>query len=303
MGEIQHNLEKEKKLIELLGYSLVGPNGSNRWFILDENQNKVGYIQYKKIYNGNSKKGYSKILGYQMVIDSPKVSCDFLRPVNDKFGKTIDGPNFGYTIEIKKDNQENDVVHINFGDYPSLTVWSKKYGFIEFMINYNGLYLNYKTKTDKFNIEEVLIYKNPDNDCREDKKYVYQIGYCKSNLELSYYNHKGRTTREISGTEHYENRNKLMVSERTFVSGKLRTKRDSIVDGTVEEMAAMNQMGIDCFDHFRFLVNQIVPFNKDVISELVSGDMIEEKNLSVFFPDYEKEMEETPEQKKLKPQV
>ena len=58
MGIIEHNLEEEKRLIELLGYSLLGPDGSNRWIILDENQNQVGHIQYKKMYNGNSKKDW-----------------------------------------------------------------------------------------------------------------------------------------------------------------------------------------------------------------------------------------------------
>ena len=67
MSKIQHNLEYEKRLIELLGYSLVGPNSSNRFFIVDENQNEVGYIQYKKLYSGNLKKGYSKIFGYLIV--------------------------------------------------------------------------------------------------------------------------------------------------------------------------------------------------------------------------------------------
>ena len=78
MNLIQHNLEKEKRLIELLGYNLVGPNGSNRWLILDGNQNQVGYIQYKKLCNGNSKKGYSKIFGYHTFINSSNIVYEFL---------------------------------------------------------------------------------------------------------------------------------------------------------------------------------------------------------------------------------
>ena len=61
---MQHNLEKEIRLVELLGYNIVGPDGSNRWLIVDEEQNKVGYIQYKKLYNGNPKKGYTTVFGY-----------------------------------------------------------------------------------------------------------------------------------------------------------------------------------------------------------------------------------------------
>ena len=41
MSLMQHNIEKEKRLIELLGYSLIGPSASNRWLIIDLNQNQV----------------------------------------------------------------------------------------------------------------------------------------------------------------------------------------------------------------------------------------------------------------------
>lgn len=51
MNEIQHNINYEKKLIEMLGYNLVGPDNSNRWLIRDDNGEQVGFIQYKKIFN------------------------------------------------------------------------------------------------------------------------------------------------------------------------------------------------------------------------------------------------------------
>ena len=60
-------------------------------------------------------------------------------------------------------------------------------------------------------------------------------------------------------------------------------------------------MGIDCLSHFRFLINQIIPFNEDVISVIVSADKVKQCNLSIFFPDFEKEISEAPAQKKLTP--
>ena len=86
---------------------------------------------------------------------------------------------------------------MNIGDYPSLTIWSKKYGFINFNIHYQGhegLFLNFKSKTDNFNIEEVLIYKNINNEYDDVQEYVYQIGYCNKDHELSDENYIGRTT-------------------------------------------------------------------------------------------------------------
>ena len=63
--------------------------------------------------------------------------------------------------------------------------------------------------------------------------------------------------------------NQLRIAEKIWVDGELRTNRKSVVEGTVEEMAIKHQMGIDCFSHFRFLINQIIPFNKDVISSFL----------------------------------
>ena len=299
MGMIQHNLEKEKRLIELLGYNIVGPDGSNRWLILDENQIQIGYIQYQKLHNGNSKKGYAKVFGYHTFIDSSSINCEFSRELNDKDGNILDSTDGNYSFDIKRNNQENDYVEMNIRDYPSLTIWSKEYGFIDFHIDYQGLYLNLKSKTDNYNIEEVLIYKNVDNEYHDNKEYVYQIKYCNKDHELSSENPKGITTREISGIQYYYDKNQLRISEKTWVGGKLRTNRDSIVEGTVEEMATKHQIGIDCFSHFRFLVNQIIPFNEEIISLIVSDDEVKQCNLSIFFPDHEKEILETPVQKKL----
>lgn len=301
MVAMQHNLEKEKRLVELLGYSIVGPDGSNRWLIVDESQNQVGYIQYKKLYNGNSKKGNAKVFGYHTFIDSPSVSCEFSRQLNDKDGNILDNTDGNYSFDIKRDNQETDHVEMNIKDYPSLTMWSKEHGFINFKVDFQGLFLNFKSKTDNFNIEEVLVYKNVDNEYHDNKEYVYQITYCNKAHELSDDSPKGRTTREISGTQYYYDKNQLRISEKIWVGGKLRTNRDSVVEGTVEEMATKHQMGIDCFSHFRFLINQIIPFNEDVISVIVSDDKVKQSNLSIFFPDYEKEISETPVQKKLAP--
>ena len=300
MNTMQHNLEMEKRLIDLLGYSLVGPDGSNRWLIMDENQNKVGYIQYKKLHNGNAKKGYVKEFGYNTFIDSPSVHCEITRRINDKYGKILN-PDYNYSFDIKRENQDNDHIEMNIKDFPSLAIWSNKYGNIVFKVDFQGLFLNFKSNTENFNIEEVLIYKDVENEYHSDKEYVYQLGYCKKDLELSDDNYEGRTTtREISGIQYYDE-DKLRIFERTWVNGKMVTDRDSIVEGSVEEMAVKHQMGIDCFNHFRFFINQIVPFNEDVVSVIVSDDTIKKNNLSMFFPEYEKEKKDISVQKRLTP--
>ncbi len=297
MSVIQHNLDKEERLIELLGYSIVGTNNPNRWFILDKDQNQVGYIQYKKLHNANSKKGYVKNFGYHTFINSSNIFYEFSRQLTDKYGNVPDNINYEYSLDIKRDNQEVDHVEINIGYYPSLSVWSEKYGFIHFKVDSRGLFLNFKSKTENFNIEEVLIYRNRDG----NKEYTYQITYCNKDHKLFDDNNKGTKTRKISGIQLYYDENRLRISETTWIDKKLRTNRENIVEGTVEEMVSKHQMGIDCFSHFRYLINQIIPSNEDVISVIVSDDNVKQINLSLLFPDREKDISETPVQKELTP--
>lgn len=144
----------------------------------------------------------------------------------------------------------------------------------------------------------MLIYKNVDNEYHDSKEYVYQIRYSKKDMELSDGNPKGVTTREISGKQ--KDKNQLKISENTWIDEKLINHKESIVEGTIEEMATKHQMGIECFNHFRFLINKILPFNEDIIPVIVSDDKVKQTNLSLFFSDDEKELSETPVQKKVK---
>ena len=288
--EIQHGLEKEKKLLDLFGYSLIGPNNSNRWLILDENNNIVGFTQYKKFYNGNKQKGLSKIFGYHTFINSSKIKCEFKREANDKNGNAIQDIDYSYSIDIKRDNGETDNVEMNMGELPGLTIWSEEYGFINFAIGYNGLYLNFKSKTDNFNLEEILIYKNFTNS-QDKKEYTYQLRYCKKGKKLSDMNSKGKTIQEISGDylPYYHDKNQIRITEKTWVNGVSIEDRRNDVEGTIEEMVLKHQMGIDCFNHFRFLINKIIPTQKDIISSMIDEDMINKTNLSLFMPIDDKE--------------
>ena len=225
MSLIQHNIEKEEKLIKLLGYRLVGPSVANRWLIIDKNQNQVGFIKYNKF-------------SYHTFIDSNNIFWDYTRSINDKNGN--------YEFDIKRDNQVNDRVEINMGEYPSLTIFSKEYGFMYFNVDYkNELYLIYNSKTDKFNFEEVLIYRNADSNSSYNSRYLYQLSSCKKNRELSCDSSKGVVTRVISGIQDSHCDNKLKVEENTWVFGSLRTHKENDYYGTVHEMVVKHQYGKD----------------------------------------------------------
>lgn len=284
-----NNIEHEKKIIELLGYNLIGPDKSNRWLVLDENNCQVGFIQYKKLFNKNDKKGYPATFGYCTKIDSSKVSYKSTRKINNLKNRFTRDNQFSYAFDIKRENGDLDHVEISMDEFPHLNVWSNKYGFIDFKIDSDGLFLNFKSKTENFNVEELVIFRPNEGNrhsATHKNEYVYQIRYCDKELELSDDNFKGTTIREISGTNnpYYQEANQLSIKERTWINGKLRTDRENEVIGTIHEMVKKHQMGIDAFNHFRFLINQILPLEQDIISIMLSDEVVKEHGLSLFVP-------------------
>lgn len=272
----------------MLGYNLIGPDNSNRWLIIDENNNKVGFIQYKKLFNENAKKGYSKTYGYHMELDSKDIYYKGTRKIENVSGKISFDSRFSYELDIKRENGNIDHIDINVGDYPNLTLWSKKYGFMNFKVDYEGLYLNFKSKTENFNTEEVLVYKTDgDKVSNHSKEYYYQLRYCDKCIELNDENLKGIKIREITGTStpYQQNYNEMKLVENTWINGKLRTNIENIVVGNVEEMVVKHGMGIDAFKHFGLLINQILPFKQEVISVMLENHLCKREELSLFIPE------------------
>lgn len=303
MEKVIHDIESEIKLVSMLGYNLIGPDNSNRWLIIDEDSNQVGFIQYKKLFNENAKKGYSKTYGYHMELDSKDINYKTTRKIENGSGKIEVDSRFSYELDIKRENGNIDRIDINVGDYPWLTLWSKEYGFMNFKVDYEGLYLNFKSKTENFNTEEVLVYKTDgDKVSNHQKQYSYQLRYCDKCIELNDENLKGIKIREIIGTStpYQQNYNEMKLEENTWINGKLRTNRENIVAGTVEEMVVKHGMGIDAFKYFRFLINQILPFKQEVISAMLENYLCKREELSLFVPELGKITEKTTEKSLVK---
>ena len=84
----------------------------------------------------------------------------------------------------------------------------------------------------------------------------------------------------------------MKLVENTWINGKLRTNKENIVVGNVEEMVVKHGMGIDVFKHFRFLINQILPFKQDVVSVMLENSLCKREELSLFIPELGKVTEQ-----------
>ena len=114
-----------------------------------------------------------------------------------------------------------------------------------------------------------------------NKEYLYQITYSKKNQS------NFKTTLEISGrsNKYLQHIGQIELYELSWIDNKLRESKSCNVLGTVEEMLVRHEMGIESFKHFRFLINQILPFKKEIFLSFLSEEMIKKFNLYEFVPD------------------
>lgn len=286
MEKVIHDIKSEEKLVSMLGFNLIGPDNSNRWLIRDKKNNQVGFIQYKKLFNKNDKKGYPATYGYHIEIDNKDISYNATRKV-DNISDDIDFDTiFNYKLNIKRKKGESDYLEISVGEYPGLTLWSHQYGYMNFKVDEDGLYLDFKSKTENFHTEEILAYKTDgEKVSNHPKEYSYQLRYCDKSIEPDNENLKGVKIREIIGTStpYQQNYEEIKLIANTWINGKLRTSRENIVAGTVEEMVVNHGMGLDAFKHFRFLINKILPFKQEIISAML--DHYKKAELALFIPE------------------
>ena len=53
-------------------------------------------------------------------------------------------------------------------------------------------------------------------------------------------------------------------------------------------MAEKHEMGIECVQHFRNLINEILPFEGDLLASITNQEAVNRYNLALFFPDIAK---------------
>lgn len=158
-----------------------------------------------------------------------------------------------------------------------IVIWSDEYGFMEFGLDYFGLYAKFKSKTDNFNVEEVVHYRW--------NRYDYQIRYSDKSIPIID-NGKGTMAKEIFVRNFICEPNKVQVKMLTWKNGNIIYENTNNYDGTLIEAIKLNQMGIDAISRFQFLLNKILPFKKEIFSFLLEGNpYLDDEGISLFLPD------------------
>lgn len=267
---IQHNIESEKNLINLLGYSITESDNSNQFLIMDENQKQVGYIKYKRV---NKKKNLPDVYGYQMFIDSDKFFYKSIRNLNSRNQRLFYDTSFLYEFKLKRENNVFEDIIIDMGITPSLILWSKEHGFMDFKIENNQMYLNFKSNLENFLIEETIIVEL--SEC--EKIYEYCLSYSSKKDD-------SKDKKMINISFKTLKNNQLEIVEKKWIKENLLKEKTSIVDGTIKEAIIKHGIGIDSFSYFRYLINKEIPFKEEIIFKLLESSGLKDTEFSLFIP-------------------
>ena len=129
-------IESEQKLLDLLGYTAVGPDNQKRYLIFDETGQEVGFIQRKRLH----KRKENKVFGYVMEIHSDNITCSNVRKINSMKEYDFYDTSFYYEFDIRNKNGNMDHVKLQMNDRPYLKIQSKDYKEMTFELISDKLY-------------------------------------------------------------------------------------------------------------------------------------------------------------------
>lgn len=273
------NIDIEQKFLELLDYKVSRVPNSNRYLIFDKFNKYVGFIQRKKIYKKNKKKGLDEIFGYQTYIDSDDIIYNSTR--------RIDSDNdYNYLFTVKG-QQGNFSVNINIGKNPSLDIFGSKYEHFIFSIENQKFYFTFNSSSGKFYFNETVIVELASSDDL-NSNYSYTLNFSKKEdalINWKNFNTMMLEANEIPKIYLWDDRN-LEIKQSLFEDNKCISDDEVSTSGSIEEVIEKHNIAILSFSHFRYLVNKILPFKDEVITSIIEQRGLDEKEFKLFIPDY-----------------
>lgn len=257
------NIDYEKQFIDLLGYTILEKDNSNRWVITDENNIPVGFIQYKKLKSKDMKRNIPAQFGYHTEIKN-----DHLQFIRNRNENNLDSNRYEFDF---KDMH----VELLLENIASLIISSKQYGFISFVLDKLSLNFNYKRQTDNFNIEEfVQVDTLP-----KQGTFTYSLNFTGKNNDPQFGN-DNIATFSINATEDAKmTNNKILITLTTFRNNVLKSKEDYLVEGSIKEVIESLELATLSLNYLRSFLEEILPFKEDIISFMFNYLNIKQENL------------------------
>lgn len=257
-------------LFQLMGYH-TKPMYDTRSSVLNKNDEVVGFVQYKVLRKKNIKEGLPVSYAYFIEIEDGDYSYRDIIPENQKNKRNSFNMDFG-------DNKENNV-KIYFSDYyVSFIIRSREHGYIEFLVGDDVIHGNFRTKTEKHMIEEVIRVEFRDSYA---SRCAYTISYCDVNeeeLDAS----SDRVSFQIYGDRRSHHDKEILVTELTWKNGVKVEERKNKYEASIEEMISKLDMIADAYKRLTVKIDQILPFEEDILTivkKSVEQKYVEQLNL------------------------
>ena len=261
------HIASEVKFLRLFGLDVVSMNEG--YSVVDANKNQVGKI----VPLGDK--------NYQVEVETATLKY--------KVARSKEKQDFDYDFFVKK-NEEFFRVSLSLGEKSGIQIRSEEWGNITFLIDSSNMHLDF----DEFGIESRINEKvdlevKPYGKNGEfEKRYCYHVTAGKKKklgsigLELLYSFVPGAVPD-----------GQLKQRETKFRNGEMATVITHIVEGSLKDAILEHQIGIDAMVRFRYLMSQLLPFDREVLSILVE-DIPSFRDELLLFLTSEEELKEVP---------
>lgn len=293
------SIESEERLLDLLGYYVDGPDNSNRWKILDNSGNVVGFIQRKKLVKKNNKKNLGPIFGYCMEIDSKDIKYKGQRRLNSRNLPNFYDERFEYSFKIRNILNDMDTIELSLGNNPKIMIRSKDYGISEFSNDGDILKLAYTSAEDSFIIDETIFVKSGEN-LEGNKEYTYSNSLT-AYTTPDYTEESKQIITQISFYQRGEDEDSkvIKVVEKAWLNGVIIKEEQNLLANTIAEAITAHSVGVQALNNYRNLLNEHYPWNEEIMDALFKHKTIEQEEFQSLIPDIAEKQQEEKRQKEF----
>ena len=287
-------IESEQKLLDLLGYTAVGPDNQKRYLIFDEKGQEVGFIQRKRLHKRKEK----KVIGYVMEIHSDNITCSNVRKINSMKEYDFYDTSFYYEFDIRNKNGNMDHVKLQMNDRPYLKIQSKDYKEMTFELISDKLYTCFISEKEDFKMQEILVVKSEagsEDKVEYDCSYSYTVMVCNKDQDIDdIFDKLGKKSTEFEAIHrryYYDGNNDpyVCVNVKEWENGHLtENKQYDIKKMMLPEVIEAHKSDYDPFSHFRYIVNERYPWKEELIGTMLENRGVPEKEFQLFVPDLQK---------------
>lgn len=249
----------ELKLLELLSLKLYKTHQNNEWIIVDENDNKVGFIRLEEI--GNTKKDLP--LCYYTKIEKEDILYENIRVLSSTKIKT------NYDIKIKNNNQY-DLVSIDVGEFPHITIFSAENGINSISLQDKKILLNTNRKIDDFIISE----NTKLNLDRYSRSYSYTTTFTNSRMPNRKMKFSSLFTEEKEGIvntyQKFEDSNNPLIEDY------------GTIESNLEETVLKNENSTNSINYLVGYIRKLIPFSDKLFQEILKNSSLEKEKIQLL---------------------